>query len=128
MLMLLIPQVVLSAEEGEAPAKKVPSYVSLGKSMVLNLATTGKRLTFLQLKVDVLVSDEGAKEAVEAHVPAIRHQIIVLLSEQKAIDMKTPSKRNDIRKLATEKVKELMSELDKNVEVEDVLFSSFLIQ
>jgi len=128
LLMLLMPQVVFAAEEEEEPVKKVPSYVSLGKSMVLNLATNGKRLTFLQLKVDVLVSDDDAKEAVEAHVPAIRHQIIVLLSEQKAIDMKTPSKRNDIRKLATEQVKELMGELAENDAIEDVLFTSFLIQ
>jgi len=127
-LIFLMPQIALSAEDEEAPAKKVPAYVSLGKSMVLNLATNSKRLTFLQLKVDVLVVDDDAKEVVTANIPAIRHQLIVLLSEQKALDMKTPSKRNDIRKIATEQVKELMSELANNDGVEDVLFTSFLIQ
>ncbi len=129
LLIFLMPQVVFSAEdEEEAPAKKVPAYISLGESMVLNLATTKKRLTFLQLKVDILVADEDAKEVITAHIPAIRHQLIVLLSEQNAIDMKTPTKRDDIRKLATEQVKELMGELASNDSVEDVLFSSFLIQ
>ncbi len=128
LIMLLAPQSVFSAEDGDVPEKKVPAYVSLGNAMVLNLATKKKRLTFLQLKVDVLVGDEAAKEVVEAHIPAIRHQIIILLSEQNAIDMKTPAKRNDIRKLATEQVQELMGELANNTDVEDVLFSSFLIQ
>ena len=83
LLILLMPQTIWAAEDEEASVKKTPSYVSLGKSMVLNLATKKKRLTFLQLKVDILVADDDAKEAVEAHIPAIRHQIIVLLSEQK---------------------------------------------
>lgn len=128
LMMLLLPQAAFSAEdEGDAP-KKVPSYVSLGKSMIINLATTKKRLTFLQLKVDVLVDGEDAKLIVESHVPAIRHEILLLLSEQNALDMKTPSKRNDIRKLATQQVIELMDELAENANIEDVLFSSFLIQ
>lgn len=126
LLILLSPFSIFA--EDEAPEKKTPSYVSLGKPMVLNLATNSKRLTFLQLKVDVLVEDDEAKEAVEAHIPAIRHQIIVLLSEQNAKDMKTPAKRNDIRKLATEQVKELMGGLADNNDIQDVLFSSFLIQ
>ncbi len=128
LMMLLLPQTAFSAEDEEAAPKKTPSYVSLGKAMIINLATTKKRLTFLQLKVDVLVEGDDAKEAVEAHIPAIRHQILLLLSEQSAIDMKTSAKRNDIRKLATEQVKELMVELADNDNIEDVLFTSFLIQ
>jgi len=129
LLILLMPQVIFAAEEeGDAPVKPTPSYVSLGEAMVLNLATNSKRLTFLQLKVDILVTDDDAKAAVEANIPALRHQLIVLLSEQKAIDMKTPAKRNDIRKLATEQIKEVMDQLTGNSDIEDVLFSSFLIQ
>ncbi len=128
LIMLLLPQLAISAEDEEAGAKKVPSYVSLGDALVLNLATKKKRLTFLQLKVDVLVKDDDAKAIVEAHIPALRHQIIVLLSEQNALDMKTPAKRNDIRKLATERVKETLEELAGKSDVDDVLFSSFLIQ
>lgn len=114
--------------EEDAPPKKVPAYVSLGDPMVLNLSTKKNRLTFLQLKVDILVEDDDAKEAVTKHIPAIRHKIILLLSEQDATDMKTPAKRNDIRKLATEQIQELMDELADNDDIEDVLFSQFLIQ
>lgn len=118
---------VFAADDEEA-AEGAPSYVPLGDSMVLNLSTTKKRLTFLQLKVDVLVEDAEAEAAVTTHIPAIRHQIIVLLSEQNAMDMKSPIKRNDIRKLATDQVKEVMDELSSDDGIEDVLFSSFLIQ
>lgn len=127
LFIFLIPQIAFSADE-EAAEKKVPSYVSLGEPMIINLATNKKRLTFLQLKADILVEDDEAKAAVEAHIPAIRHKLLILLSEQKAIDMKTSAKRNDIRKIATEQVQELMEELADNDDIEDVLFTSFLIQ
>lgn len=128
-LLLSFHGVALAADDEETEVeKKMPSYISLGKPMILNLATKKRRLTFLQLKVDVLVMGEEAKLAVEAHVPAIRHEIILLLSEQDATEMKTPSLRDDIRKLATVQVKELMVDLAGNDEVEDILFSSFLIQ
>lgn len=115
-------------EEAAAPAKKTPAFVSLGKPMVLNLTTKGKRLRFLQLEASVLVRDEEAKQAVEANIPALRHQLIILLSEQSAEDMKTPSKRNDIRKIVTERVTETLDDLTGNKDVDDVLFTSFLIQ
>lgn len=118
----------MAADEEEAAKTKKPSYVSLGKPMVLNLESKKKRIRFLQVSVDILVEDDDAKEAVTVHVPALRHKVIVLLSEQNVLDMKSPSKRNDIRKLITEQVQGLMDELSGNDDIEDVLFSSFLIQ
>lgn len=116
-------------DEEQAVPEKVPGYVSLGKKpLVLNLATDGKRLTFLQVKADVLVKDDEAKAIVEAHIPAIRHKLIVLLSEQKAIDMKTPAKREEIRVLATTQIRDMIKEMTGNDDIEEVLFSSFLVQ
>lgn len=126
-LMTLLFSSAYAADEEEAPKKQL-SYVSLGEAMVLNLSTNSRRLTFLQLKADVLVEDDEAKEAVEAHIPAIRHKVIVILSEQKATDMKQPTKREEIRKHITEEVKLLMDELAGNDDIDEILFSSFLIQ
>ncbi len=107
---------------------KTSAYVSLGDSMVLNLSNDNHRLTFLQLKADVLVADSAAETLVKTHVPAIRHKLILLLSEQKANDMKSPAKREEIRKMATTQVQELMVDLADNKDITDILFSSFLVQ
>ena len=115
-----------AADEDEA-ATKSSAYVSLGEPMVLNLSG-GKRLTFLQISADVLVSDSDAESTVKTHVPAIRHSLIMLLSEQKAGDIKSPTKREEIRQQATARVKGLMAELADNQDVSDVLFSSILVQ
>ena len=114
-------------EIAEAPPK-TSAYVSLGDAMVLNLSTKSRRLTFLQIKADVLINDSGAEDLIKTHIPAIRHELIVLLSEQNATDMKSPAKREEIRKVATAQVQELLADLAGNENVTDVLFSSFLVQ
>ena len=114
-------------EEGEEAAPKSSAYVSLGDPMVLNLSG-GKRLTFLQISADVLIGDADAESTVKTHVPAIRHSLIMLLSEQKASDIKTPARREEIRQQATARVKGLIAELSGSDDISDVLFSSILVQ
>ncbi len=128
LLMLLVP-LAQAAEDGEAPKKKEPAYVSLGKPMVLNL-TGGKRrrLTFLQVAADVLVKDDEAREVVEQHIPAIRHQLILVLSEQKAEDLKTPATREKIRQQLTNQVRDMIEEMTDNNDIDEILFTTFLVQ
>lgn len=115
-------------EETEEAPVKITAYVSLGDAMVLNLSNSSKRLTFLQLKADLLIEDAGSEALITTHLPAIRHELIVLLSEQNAMDMKSPTKREEVRKIATAQIKEMMVELTGNEDISDVLFSSFLVQ
>ncbi len=128
LLTLGLNGVSLAADEEPAVEKK-PAYVSLGQPMVLNLTTGARRLSFLQIEADVLVANDDAKDVVETHIPAIRHQLVLLLSEQKAIDMKTPTKREALRVQATEDVRSILEQLSGTKEgVEEVLFSTVLVQ
>ena len=115
------------AAEDEEAAPKTSAYVSLGDPMVLNLSG-GKQLTFLQISADVLISDADAERTIKTHVPAIRHSLIMLLSDQKASDIKSPGKREEIRQQATARVKGLIAELSGSEDVNEVLFSSILVQ
>lgn len=128
-LLVAFPGQLLAADEEEAPAEKDPSYVSLGaKPMILNLFNDRGRLSFLQVKADVLVANDDTREAVEAHIPAIRHQLILSLSEQDAAVMKSPTQREEIRQKLTDEVRAMIKELADNSDVEEVLFSTFLVQ
>ncbi len=129
MLLLLFSPITQAAEEGDAAAaRQTPAYVSLGGAMVLNLAADGRRLAFLQLKADVLVKNDAAKAIVEANIPAIRNQLILMLSEQNATDMKTPAKREEIRKKVTTAVRDMIDKMTNNNDIDEVLFSNFLVQ
>jgi flagellar FliL protein len=127
-MFVLFPVSAVVAADDEEAAVKTPGYVSLGKPMVLNLSTDSRRLTFLQLAADVLVKDDEAKAVVEAHIPAIRHKLVLMLSEQPVLDMKSASKREEVRKQVTVAVREMINEMADNNDVEEVLFSTFLVQ
>ncbi len=127
-LLALIAKPALATDEDQPPAADDPAYVSLGDTLVLNLANDSRRLAFLQLKADVLVKDDAARSAVETHVPAIRHQLIVTLSEQPAVEMQTPARRELVRQQVTQQVRDMLQQLADNSSVEEILFSTFLVQ
>lgn len=114
-------------EQEQEQAPKASAYISLGDPMVLNLSG-GKRLTFLQISADVLISDADAEETIKIHVPAIRHSLIMLLSDQKAIDIKSPARREEIRQQATSQIQSLIADLSGSEDISDILFSSILVQ
>lgn len=116
-----------NAAEDEAETRATSAYVSLGEPMVLNLSGP-RRLTFLQISADVLISDSDAEQTIKTHVPAIRHSLIMLLSEQKAGDIKSPARREEIRQQATSQVQTLIADLSGSEAVSEILFSSILVQ
>ncbi|NCF35116.1 MAG: hypothetical protein GWP56_01820 [Gammaproteobacteria bacterium] len=97
---LLLGLTQAQAANDNEVASKSSAYVSLSEPMALNLSG-GKRPTLLQISADVLVSDADAESKIKTHVPAIRHSLIMLLSEQKAGDIKSPTKREEIRQRAS---------------------------
>lgn len=84
------------AAKDEDSGNKTTAYISLGKAMVLNLSSSKGRLTFLPVQADILIRDSDSEEIVKIHIPAIRHQLIILLSEQPASTMKSPTKREKL--------------------------------
>jgi flagellar protein FliL len=124
-LLLLVSSLPASAAE---QASADPGYVSLGEPLVLNLTTEGTRLSFVQLKAEVLIKDESDADLVEMHIPALRHQLILMLSEQNAADMKTATKREQLRQKISAKMRSVFKQLTGKDDIEEVLFSSFLVQ
>lgn len=128
LLPLFVIQPVIAQDADEETASTNSAYVSLGKAMVLNLSSQKRKITFLQISADALIDDDAHLELVEAHVPAMRHTLIVLLSEQADVDMKSSMKREELRQQATAEVKQLITELTGQDLVSDLLFSSILVQ
>lgn len=125
-MLSICPAYAADEEEEEAPVES--SYVSLGEPMVLNLTSQTNRLTFLQISADVLVGNSDAEDMIKTHVPAIRHKLIMLLSEQDAAHIKSPAKREEIRQQATAEVIALIENLSGSREETEILFSSILVQ
>lgn len=125
LLMAFMATPSLASDEASDPADS--AYLSLGDPMVLNL-TNNKRLTFLQISADVLIGDASEESTIKTHIPAIRHSLIMALSDRDAKDIKSPQKREEIRQKLTADVKTLIADLSGSEAISDILFSDILVQ
>jgi flagellar protein FliL len=127
-LLLLMFQLPILAADTAEQAAATPGYVSMGEPLVLNLATDSTRPTYVQLKADIMVKDENNIDLVTLHMPALRHQLILMISEQNAAKMKAPLEREKLRKKIVTKIRSVYKKLTGSDDIEDVLFSNFLVQ
>lgn len=114
--------------EETKPALPKFSYFTLEPEIVTNYITDGRKLGFINIKVELMVDDKSLLKIVEYHQPLIRDTIIGVLSQENEARIKSISGRDAIRKNCLEKVNEiLLAEVKKTV-LSDLLFTKYLYQ
>lgn len=117
---------VAVAEEGEVE-KKDYSYIKLSPAFVLNIKRgTGPR--FLQVKAEALVGSKEDGEAVKNHMAAIRHTMIMTLSNQDGKTIRSTETREQLRTQAEEAVKQVLTEMNGKPTIEGLFFTNFVVQ
>ncbi|MGD8911335.1 MAG: flagellar basal body-associated FliL family protein [Candidatus Thiodiazotropha sp.] len=111
--------------EGGEEAAPVISYYQVKPSLVANLASGGK---YIRCDVQLMTHDVAFLEELNLHAPAIRHSLLLLLSEQNGKDIKTPGGKEELRKKALSTLGELMQELSGKNELEALFFTTFLVR
>jgi len=117
----------LAAFASGAEDKDGPGYFyhSLSPALVTNLAAGGK---YLRCDVQLMSEDAAALPDVQLHAPALRHELLMLLSEQDGTKLKTPDGREQLRKEALEAVRKVMREQTGKNTVDDLFFTAFFVQ
>jgi flagellar FliL protein len=123
-----IPVAWAAAKKEEAPNTRGFEYLELKPGFVVNVGTTG-RVGFLKADVSLKVAS-AAKAAMEEHMPAIRHELIMLLSRQDEAALGAGEPRETLRLAALEAVRVLMVQAAaiEAEDVQDLLFTAFLMQ
>lgn len=115
------------AEEEEAPAKA--QYFALKPSFVANFGeTTAKRLKFIKADISVMAYSNEAISAVMDHNSLIRHQVVMSLSAQSEESLATTDGQEALRTGLLEKVKQVLKEETGKEQIDDLLFTSFVVQ
>lgn len=118
----------LTAGGPDAPKEeppKAPVYLPL-ETFTVNLQ--GAEQQFLQTDITLQVSDPAQVDAIKAHMPRVRSRLLTLLSGKQAGELITAA---DKKKLAQEILAQVRQPFDpkgKPQQVDDVLFTSFVIQ
>ena len=113
--------------EGGGASGKPAQYFSFDPPLVVNFDDT-QAVRFLQLQIDVMARDEKVIEAVKSNSPAIRNNLLMLMNNR---DYKTLMTREGKEALRQECLKEVQKILKKETGatgVEDLYFSSFVVQ
>jgi flagellar protein FliL len=102
-------------------------YLDLNPSFVINFPHQGRQ-RFLQTNLTVMSRDVAALQAVQEHMPVIRHNLINLFSAQLILVFEDPSGIERLRTLATEEVKEVLLREIGREGIDEVLFTTFVLQ
>jgi len=113
------------AEEGAGGG--AVQYVNLDPAFVANFGDVG-RLKYVKAEISVRVHGESAATQVKHHIASIRNGLVFLLSRQEETAMTTMEGKEGLRKEALQIVKDVLTEETGEAMVEDLLFTSFVVQ
>ncbi len=116
-----VPNFASAASSGATP------YFEIKTPFVVNLADAGS-LAFLQVNAQFKVKNDAVKEYLFIHLPAIQHTMMLILSEQTASDIKTVAGKQKLREKTLKEVQDLLTTQIGDSAIEDIYFTSFIVQ
>ncbi len=110
LLFSLLFMSVAAANEGgkESEAEAGVKYMEMTPKFTVNLAEPKK---FLMINVQLLVEGAVAIEQVKKHMPALRHELIMLYSGRPAESLQTIEQREALRQETTAIIKETLEKM-----------------
>ncbi|MBU6949873.1 flagellar basal body-associated protein FliL [Hahella sp. HN01] len=118
-----------TAEGGEpaAPVKAEAIYYDMRPPLVVTFDYKGKQ-RFLQASISLLTRNQGVLDGVELHMPVIRNRLINLYSGKDFEGVQTDQGRQDLLSESKEVINTALKEQGVNGEIEQVLFTNFVLQ
>lgn len=121
-----------SESEGEVAEKeevnKEPAiYIGVPEAITSNIPGKSRNRT-VQIKMNFMVRGSEAKEVVKTHMPQLKNDVLMLVSQQSADELRTPEGRKALQQKSLETVQKTLTDLSGKPTVEKVLFISFVMQ
>jgi flagellar FliL protein len=117
----------LRAQEATTGIGGNPIYVSMLPHFIVNLATE-KPNRFLQLKAQVLVADKDTETALKLHMPAVRHEMIMMLSQLRPEDINSVEQKEQLIEKSLEVVRNTLEKYEAAANVEGFFVTNLVLQ
>ena len=102
-------------------------YVKFEPEFIVNFAGD-QDASYMQVELELMTRDQYFVDEITKQMPAIRHQILLILSNQKFLELKTKEGKNKLRQDILNKVQEMIPGNPKVPAVEAVYFTMFVMQ
>lgn len=110
--------------EAKVEPQKPPVFMPL-ETFTVNLQGG---VQYLQTDITLQVSDPAQIEEIKLHMPRVRSRLLALLSSKNAEDLATAENKKNLAKEIMAQVAQPFYPKGKPQKVDDVLFTSFVIQ
>lgn len=115
--------------EAEQPAARAEAlYVALDPAFVINFHDANDRRRFLKAELSVVTRDPETEAALIKHMPMVRNALVLLFSRQVYEDLVPHEGKEALRAQARDEIAMVLSTEAGFADVEDVLFTSFVMQ
>ncbi len=102
-------------------------YVSLEPAFVVNV-NDGLRVRHMQIKLQVKLKQPDFAAYIEKYDPAIRHEMVMLLSGQETGKLKTVAGKQQLMDQALAAIQHVLQENIGNTGIDAVYFTDLIIQ
>lgn len=121
------------AVEGEAGAVKSGAstgsalYVPMPRPFRFNIPGAS-RDRFVEIRVQLLTRGVDNEEAAKKHVPLIESTLLAVFSQSNADDLATSAGKTSLKQKSLAEVHKIMTDIEGDTIVEQVLFTGFVMQ
>ena len=102
-------------------------YLKLEPEFIVNFSAE-QEVNYIQLEIQLMARQQGYIDLAVQNMPAIRHQILLLLSGQKYTELRTAAGKEKLRADILAKVQEIIGANPKVPGIEAVYFTMFIMQ
>lgn len=105
----------------------VPRYLQLNPSFTVNLAGS-ERQRYMRLEAQIMSRDQHHLDMARDHMPALRHELILLFSDKTPEAVKSITGKERMRDEALRAVNTVMEQETGRSPVEAIYFTSLVVQ
>ena len=128
-LMLQGTMVLAEEDEDSEAASGITDYIEMDPAFVTHVGEPSDRVTYLKAEVTLRASAETTRPAVEAHMPRLRHELVMLFGEQTDIDrLSSPEGQQALRDEALKRINAALDAQQTGEAITGVLFTEFVVQ
>ncbi|MEC6832512.1 flagellar basal body-associated protein FliL [Photobacterium toruni] len=128
MVITLMSPITYAKQPTSALTQSNISYYTLTPDITTNYIINNSRLGYIQLRIDLMLTNNNQLINIEHHAPLIRDTIISIINQQSEQQIKSFAGREKIRQLSKQKINQLLVAETGHPAVDALLFTKYLYQ
>ncbi len=108
---------------------RITDYIEMEPAFVTHVGIPGQKIQYLKAAVTLRATRETTRAVLEAHMPRLRHELVMLFGEQTDMEhLSSVEGKQALRDEALQRINAVLAEQQTGETVADVIFTTFVVQ